>query len=248
MQGLVDRSVHYDPIGDIPSTVVTYLLRDGINLYYPLHNPESNPIHGDKDGHFYVHLQDFGSTTYIIKDTEYEPEVNIERAQLENPTFDLVTWYSQIVNNLGTGMAPINNTPDSRGDDNDEISAISSDSTTAEDPDPPPNVTTTVSHGTPPPPDNSSSSSSSSESANAGDRHNRPLDNDNDGEPESSDSEPSTASMASAVSEMGDHLCATIENLLERNKLYPGDSEGMGRIGGWRFKVSYLNGWHFLEQ
>ena len=77
-------------MGDTISTVATKLITDGISMSYPCINPELSPADW-----FYVHLADFGSSDNIIKDLDLEMSTLIPKARLEDPSFDLVSWYRQ---------------------------------------------------------------------------------------------------------------------------------------------------------
>ena len=78
-----------------PLVLVTqHVLRNGINDYYP--NVKTGSWRDDR---FFVHLKDFGSTTYVIIDDDLEIKTEIDKSVLENPEFDLVEWY---VNHIQT--------------------------------------------------------------------------------------------------------------------------------------------------
>ena len=76
-----------------PLVLVTqHVLINGINDYYP--NVKTGTWRNDR---FFVHLKEFGSTTYVIVDDDLDLEAEIEGSKLENPDFDLVEWYVEYV-------------------------------------------------------------------------------------------------------------------------------------------------------
>lgn len=72
--------------------VTQHVLRNGINDYYP--NVKTGTWRDDR---FFVHLKDFGSSTYVIVDDDLELEAEIDESKLENPDFDLVEWYVEYI-------------------------------------------------------------------------------------------------------------------------------------------------------
>ena len=72
--------------------VTQHVLINGINNYYP--NVKTGTWRNDR---FFVHLKEFGSTTYVIVDDDLELEAKIEGSKLENPDFDLVEWYVEYI-------------------------------------------------------------------------------------------------------------------------------------------------------
>ena len=76
-----------------PLVLVTqHVLINGINDYYP--NVKTGTWRNDR---FFVHLKDFGSSTYVIVDDDLDLEDEIDGSKLENPDFDLVGWYVKYI-------------------------------------------------------------------------------------------------------------------------------------------------------
>ena len=84
--GLTDSVAHQRPIGDAVAMVATKLLSDGIFSSYPCTSLELDPA-----DRFWVHPE--GTDGYVISDVDLEVDTNIPREWLEEPTFDLVSWY-----------------------------------------------------------------------------------------------------------------------------------------------------------
>ena len=74
------------------SLVATKLLTNGITSSYPCTKLDLDP-----EDQFYVHLADYGSTEYIINDIYLELFPCLPANLLEDPSFDLVDWYRQYV-------------------------------------------------------------------------------------------------------------------------------------------------------
>lgn len=68
--------------------VAMSLLRSGIHAHYPNANPET-----ETDDRFFVHLKDYGSSTYVVIDTDLNVRLEIDSSLLERPEFDLINWY-----------------------------------------------------------------------------------------------------------------------------------------------------------
>ena len=76
--------------------VSTYLLRSGVHTYFPNVNPDT-----ETDDRFFVYLKDWGSSTYIIVDADLNLKLEIEQSILEDPKFDLISWYLKYVTDDG---------------------------------------------------------------------------------------------------------------------------------------------------
>ena len=68
--------------------VATSLLRSGIHAHYPNANPET-----EMDDRFFIHLKDYGCSTYVVIDTDLDVRLEIDHGLLEQPEFDLINWY-----------------------------------------------------------------------------------------------------------------------------------------------------------
>ena len=87
----------YPPQLEDPVALVTsHSLRSGIQSNYPNVNPLSW-----SDDHFFVHLKDYGSSTYVIVDDDLQLTKEIDLFYLEDTEFDLVRWYTHIVETEG---------------------------------------------------------------------------------------------------------------------------------------------------
>ena len=86
--GLTDRITHRRPIGDAISIVATKLLTDGISSSYPCTNPRSNP-----EFRFCVQCSDLDREVYEIADLDLEINIDVPKAWLDEPSFDLISWY-----------------------------------------------------------------------------------------------------------------------------------------------------------
>ena len=86
--GLTDRITHRRPIGDAISIVATKLLTDGISSSYPCTNPRSNP-----EFWFCMQCSDLDREAYEIADLDLEINIDVPKAWLDEPSFDLVSWY-----------------------------------------------------------------------------------------------------------------------------------------------------------
>jgi hypothetical protein len=79
----------YLPMLEDPIALVTNsLLQSGVHAHFP--NTKSSTWTDDR---FFVHLKDYGSTTYVIIDDDLDLRFEIDLAVLENPKFDLIGWY-----------------------------------------------------------------------------------------------------------------------------------------------------------
>ena len=59
------------------------------------------------DDRFFVHLKDFGSTTYVV-DEDFDLTREIEHSVLENPAFDLIKWRLDFIPSIPAGLFIIN--------------------------------------------------------------------------------------------------------------------------------------------
>ena len=71
-------------------------LQRGIHSHFPNVKPETW-----SELRFFVHLKDYGSTTYVIIDEDLEMTLEIDLSFLENPKFNLIEWYVIHVNTEG---------------------------------------------------------------------------------------------------------------------------------------------------
>ena len=84
---------NYPPQLEDPIVLVTScMLRSGINSHFPNTKPSTW-----SDDRFFVHLKDYGSTTYVIIDNDLDIRVELDLSVLENPDFDLIKWYLECV-------------------------------------------------------------------------------------------------------------------------------------------------------
>lgn len=83
-------------MGAAIDTVATKLLMDGIQSHFPCTNPGLDP-----EARFYVHQADYGSEEYIINDIDLNNFPRIAKSQLEDPYFDLIEWYVQLIHKEG---------------------------------------------------------------------------------------------------------------------------------------------------
>jgi hypothetical protein len=60
-------------------------LASGINGHFSNVNPET-----ESDDRFFVHLKDFGSSTYIIVDEGLGLRLELEQSTLNEPSFNLI--------------------------------------------------------------------------------------------------------------------------------------------------------------
>jgi hypothetical protein len=74
--------------------VTTRLLTSAIESHFPSINPDLDP-----ESRFYVHQFETGSNVYIIEDVDLELQTRISKLWLEDPTFNLVNWYLQLLEN-----------------------------------------------------------------------------------------------------------------------------------------------------
>ena len=86
--GLTEEITHQRYMGDAIAVVTKKLLTDGIASSYPGTKNELDPAE-----RFWVHRAD--EDGYIVIDMDLELDTHLERGWLEEPTFDLVSWYRQ---------------------------------------------------------------------------------------------------------------------------------------------------------
>jgi reverse transcriptase-like protein/aspartyl protease/zinc knuckle protein len=88
--GLKDsmKEEYFIPMDDPIASITKQVLQSGIHAHFPNTNPET-----DSDTRFLVYLKDPESSTYVIIDDDLELKVEVNRGLLENPRFDLITWY-----------------------------------------------------------------------------------------------------------------------------------------------------------
>ena len=68
------------------------LLEDSIVSHFPNTNPDTNT-----DSQFGVYLKDWGSDTYVINDLDLDILTKIPIELLNDPTFDLIGWYCNLL-------------------------------------------------------------------------------------------------------------------------------------------------------
>ena len=83
------RTEEYPPQLEDPIVLVTqHHLRNGVQSQFP--NTKSDTW---TESRFFVHLKDYGSSTYVITDDDLNLKLEIELLNLENPRFNLTEWY-----------------------------------------------------------------------------------------------------------------------------------------------------------
>ena len=90
MLGLTEEITHEYYIGDAIATVAAKLLTDGIASSYPCANPQLDP--SNRFFMWPVCLGD-GLEKYVINDIDIEEKCKIPKMWLEDPDFNLVSWY-----------------------------------------------------------------------------------------------------------------------------------------------------------
>ena len=96
--GLTERINHHWCIGDPISIVATKLLTDGIASSYPCTDPRLDPCK-----RFYLWrtpLED-GQIIYRVVDVDLDIRVDMQLSWLEDPEFDLVSWYRRYITQQG---------------------------------------------------------------------------------------------------------------------------------------------------
>ena len=88
--GLTERISHRCSIGDAVTVIATKLLADGISSSYPCTNDRLDP-----SGRFCVLPAENNREEYVISDLDLEMDTHLPKAWLEEPAFDLVSWYRQ---------------------------------------------------------------------------------------------------------------------------------------------------------
>ena len=94
--GLTETIRHHHCIGDAVATVAAKLLTDGIPSLYPCTDQWLNA-----DGRFLVKPSATNLGDYAIRDMDLELEIAIPKMWLEDPEFDLVSWYRQYLDEFG---------------------------------------------------------------------------------------------------------------------------------------------------
>lgn len=84
------KPTHHETMGHAIHMVATKLLTDGFTSHYPSANPNLDP----QDRFWMYHLKP-GQTEYMINDNDLEIIASLPKSFLEDPSFDLVTWYNQ---------------------------------------------------------------------------------------------------------------------------------------------------------
>ena len=74
-------------------------------MSYPCTNPDLDP-----EDRFYVHLAEHGSNEYIINDIDLELFPRLPTSLLEDPSFNLVTWYREYIDETNTFELQYSNT------------------------------------------------------------------------------------------------------------------------------------------
>jgi hypothetical protein len=90
MLGLTERTNCQCAIGDAIAVVAKKLLIDGIASSYPCTNNGLDPT-----DRFWVQKAEDKTDQYLIIDVDLEVDTSLPKAWLEDPTFDLVGWYRQ---------------------------------------------------------------------------------------------------------------------------------------------------------
>ena len=75
-------------MGDSACEVAEFLLKQGINNYFPNADPTT-----DSEVRFSVFQRDSDSPIVVIIDEDLDLRLEIDRSSLENPRFDLIKWY-----------------------------------------------------------------------------------------------------------------------------------------------------------
>ena len=90
---LEDKTMwQHDKMGDAVVTVATKLLIDGIHSYYPSRDGNLNP-----ERRFVIFSPKPGRRNYLLADDDLGYLEQITKEDLEEPTFDLIGWYKQTI-------------------------------------------------------------------------------------------------------------------------------------------------------
>ena len=79
-------------MGNALITVATKLLVDGIRSYYPSRDGNMDPLR-----RFKIYPPRQGRRNYLITDDDLGYMEEITKEDLEEPTFDLIEWYKQAI-------------------------------------------------------------------------------------------------------------------------------------------------------
>ena len=90
-----DRTGPETRMGDAPAIVARHLLEDGIDAYYPNVSPPADRPR------FHLSKAKAFSDEYLIKDLDLEKETIVWKELLTDPSFNLVSWYSERINAEG---------------------------------------------------------------------------------------------------------------------------------------------------
>ena len=90
---LEDKTMwQHDKMGNAVVTVATKLLMDGIDSYYPSRDGNLNPAR-----RFVIFSPKLGRRNYLLADDDLGYLEQITKEDLEEPTFDLIGWYKQTI-------------------------------------------------------------------------------------------------------------------------------------------------------
>ena len=90
---LKDKTMcQHDKMGDAVVTVATKLLMDGIHSYYPSRDRNLDPSQ-----RFKIFSPKPGRRNYLLADDDLGYLEKITKEDLEEPTFDLIDWYKQTI-------------------------------------------------------------------------------------------------------------------------------------------------------
>ena len=96
--GLTMEIAHNCCIGDAIALVATKLLTDGIRSSYPGTDHNLDP---EKRFYMWPTSAENGQEKYVINDVDLEITVDIQKSWLEDPDFDLVSWYRRYLSQRG---------------------------------------------------------------------------------------------------------------------------------------------------
>ena len=96
--GRTEETIHYCCIGDAISIVAVKLLSDGISSSYPCTNPRLDP---SRRFYLWPPRTEDGITNYTIYDADLDTTTDVQRIWLEDPSFDLVSWYRRHLSQQG---------------------------------------------------------------------------------------------------------------------------------------------------
>ena len=96
--GLTMEIEHSCCIGDAIALVATKLLTDGIRSSYPCTDHNLDP---EKRFYMWGTSVENDQVKYVINDVDLEITVDVQKAWLEDPDFDLVSWYRRYLSQRG---------------------------------------------------------------------------------------------------------------------------------------------------